>query len=189
MTRHRRNDEDGLDGDAPWRAQDYDRPDAAGDYPPPWGGPAGAPRPARGALGTSSGRDDRPLEETSPPWEHTSPPWELRGWDEAAPAQRGPREDNAHPSGPLPPVSSGPLPRVPPESWPGASGPLPPVPQGARRSGEPGYLGARGAGGRDDTGYLRTGYTDPGVPGAGPGVGVAGAQIAGVIPATGPAGA
>jgi len=107
MTRHRRNDEDGLGGDAPWHAQDHDRPDAAGDYPPPWGGPAGAPRPARGALGTSSGRDDRPLEETSPPWEHTSPPWELGGWDEAASARRGPREDGAHPSGPLPQVSPG----------------------------------------------------------------------------------
>ena len=79
MTRHRRDDEDGLGGDAPWHAQDHDRPDAAGDYPPPWGGPAGAPRPARGALGTSSGRDDRPGEETSPSWERTSSPWELAG--------------------------------------------------------------------------------------------------------------
>ena len=128
MTRHRRDDEGRFDGDAPWRARDYERPDA----------------------------------DTGQPGEHTSPPWELPGWDDAGPAQRRPRDDSAHPSGPLPQVSSGPLPRVPPESWPGASGPLPPVPQGARRSGEPGYLGARGAGGRDDTGYLRTGYTDPG---------------------------
>ena len=105
---------------------------------------------------------ERPDADTGQPGEHTSPPWELPGWDDAGPAQRRPRDDSAHPSGPLPQVSSGPLPRVPPESWPGASGPLPPVPQGARRSGEPGYLGARGAGGRDDTGYLRTGYTDPG---------------------------
>src|SRR5262249_43278557 len=114
------------------------RPGAA---PPPRAGPgpAGAPGPARGALGPSSGRDDRPGEETGPPWERTSPPWELPGWDEARP-----RDDSAHPSGPLPQVSSGPLPRLPPEAWP------PPVSEPRR------------AGGRDDTSYLRTGYTDPG---------------------------
>src|SRR5262245_46018110 len=149
MTRRRRDDDDGLDGDAPWRARDYEQatrpPAAPGDpYPPAWPGPAGAPRPARGALGTSSGRDDRPGEETGPPWERTSPPWELPGWDEAGPAPRRPRDDSAHPSGPLPQVSSGPLPRLPPEAWP------PPV------------SGPRRADGRDDTSYLRTGYTDPG---------------------------
>ena len=163
MTRHRRNDEDGLDGDASWRAKDYDRPDVAGDYPPPWGGPAGAPRPARGALGTSSGRHDRPAEEAGPSWEHTSPPWELPGWDEAAPAQRSQREDNAHPSGPLPQVPSGPLPRLSPEGWPAASGPLPPVPGEAWPSDEAGYSGTR----RDDSGDLRTGYADAGYAGAG----------------------
>ena len=149
MTRRSRDDDDGLDGDAPWRARDYEQatrpPDAPGDpYSPAWPGPAGAPRPARGALGTSSGRDDRPGEETGPPWERTSPPWELPGWDEAGPAPRRPRDDSAHPSGPLPQVSSGPLPRLPPEAWP------PPVSEPRR------------AGGRDDTSYLRTGYTDPG---------------------------
>ena len=171
MTRHRKDDEDGLDGDAPWRAGDYDRaarpPDAPGDYPAPWGGPAGAARPARGALGTSSGRDDRPGEETSPPWERTSPPWELPGWDEAAPARRRPRDD-AHPSGPLPQVSSGPRPRLSPDEWPpAASGPLPPVPRDAWPPAEPGYTETRRAGSQDDTGYLRTGYPDPGYAGAG----------------------
>src|SRR5499433_3489135 len=103
--------------------------------PTPRPGPAGAPRPARGALGTSIGRDDRPGEETGPPWERTSPPWELADWDEAGPAPRRPRDDSAHPSGPLPRVSSGPLPRMPPEAWP------PPVSEPRR------------AGGRDDTSY------------------------------------
>jgi UPF0755 protein len=161
MTRRRRDDEDGLDGDAPWRAKDYEREGRRpGDYfPAPGGGPARAPRPARGALGTSSGRGDRPAEETGPSWEHTSPPWELPGWDEAGPAQRGPRDDTAHPSGPLPQVSSGPLPRLSPESWPSAvSGPLPPVPREAWPPAEAGYTGT----GREDTSYLRTGYTDPG---------------------------
>ena len=158
MTRHRRDDADGLDGDAPWRAKDYERAarptGAAGDSRPP----------PRGALGTSSGRDDRPGEETGPSWEHTSPPWELPGWDEAAPAQRRPREDNAHPSGPLPQVSSGPLPRLSPEAWPPtASGPLPPVPREAWPQAGPGDPGTR----RDDTSYLRTGYTDPGYAAAG----------------------
>jgi len=163
MTRQRRDDEDGLDGDAPWRAEGHERaappPGAAGDYRPrPRGRAAGAPRPARGALGTSSGRDDRPGEDTGPRWEHTSPPWELPGWDDATPAQRRARDDNAHPSGPLPQVS-GPMPRLSPEAWPPAeSGPLPPVPREARPPGEPGYPGTR----RDDTSYLRTGYTDPG---------------------------
>src|SRR5262249_20299375 len=164
MTRHRRDDADGLDGDAPWRAKDYERaarpPDAAGDSrPPPRGGPAGTSRPARSALGTSSGRDNRPGEETGPPWEHTSPPWELPGWDEAAPAPRRPREGTAPPSAPPPPGASGPLPRLPPEAWPPtASGPLPPVPREAWPQAGPGDPGTR----RDDTSYLRTGYTDPG---------------------------
>src|SRR5262249_43551654 len=93
-----------------------------------------------------------------PRWEHTSPPWELPGWDDAAPAQHRARDDNAHPSGPLPQVS-GPMPRLSPEAWPPAeSGPLPPVPREARPPGEPGYPRTR----RDDTSYLRTGYTDPG---------------------------
>ncbi len=165
MTRHRRNDPDDLDGDAPWRARDYDRTagqEAGGDYyPAPWGGSAdGAQRPARGALGTS-GRDERPGETTAPPWERTAPPWELPGWDQAVPAQRRPRDDNAHPSGPLPRVNSGPLPRVPSESWPQpASGPLPPVPGEPRATGRGGYPADRhdgGFAGQDDTSYLRTG--------------------------------
>jgi peptidoglycan lytic transglycosylase G len=124
MTRRRRNDPEDIGGDAPWRAQDHDQPDARGDYyAVPWSGSAaGAPRPAWGALGTSSGRDDRPGEATGPPWERTSPPWELPGWDEAAP-QRRPRDDSAHPSGPLPQVNSGPMPRLP--SWDGVAGPEP----------------------------------------------------------------
>jgi UPF0755 protein len=164
MTRHRRNDEDGLDGDAAWRAKDYDRPDAAGDYPAPWGGPAGAPGLVQGARGASSGRDDRPGEETGPPWEHTSPPWELPGWDQAVPAQRRPREDNAHPSGPLPQVPSGPLPGLSSEGWPPAvSGPWPAVPREAWPSDEAGYSGTS----QDDSGYLRTGYADAGYAGTG----------------------
>ena len=169
MTRHRRNDPDDMDGDAPWRARDYDQapapPEAGGDYyAAPWSGTAaGAPRPARGALGTSSGWDDRPGEATAPPWEHTAPPWELPGWDEAAPAQRRPRDDSAHPSGPLPRVNSAPLPRLPSESWPPAtSGPLPPVPVPrepwpADPGGYPAALHETGFGGQDDTSYRRTG--------------------------------
>ena len=150
-------------------------PPEAGDdyYAAPWGGSAaGAPRPARGALGTSSGRDYRPGEETAPPWEHTAPPWELPGWDEAVQARRRPHDDNAHPSGPLPRVSSGPLPRVPSEGWPPAtSGPLPPVPREPWPAGQSSYPAARhegGFGGQDDTSYLRTGS---GYGGGGPGGG------------------
>ena len=101
MTRHRRNDPEDIGGDAPWRAQDHDQPAAPpaarGDYDAaPWGGSAaGAPYPARGALGTSSGPNNRPSEATGPPWEHTSPPWELPGWDEAVPARRRPRRARA----------------------------------------------------------------------------------------------
>jgi UPF0755 protein len=172
MTRHRRNDPDDPDdssGDAPWRARDYEQapapPEESGDYyAAPWGESAGAPRPARGALGTSSGRDDRPGEATAPPWEHTAPPWELPGWNEAASAQRRPRDDSAHPSGPLPQVNSGPMPRLPSEAWPPAtSGPLPQVPQVPREpwpAGQGRYPAARhegGSGGQDDTSYLRTG--------------------------------
>jgi UPF0755 protein len=151
MTRHRRGDPDG-DEDAPWRAGGYEtgdyetggyetggyeagsyegtprQPDAARNYlPSPWDEPdRGAQRQARGALGTSSSRDDRPGEETGPPWE-------LPGWDDSQPIRGAPRSSGpagSHPSGPLPRVSSsGPLPRVPADSWPGAaSGPLAPLP-------------------------------------------------------------
>ena len=175
MTRHRRHDPDEVDGDAPWRAPDYERPpEAGGDYhAAPWSGPgAGTQRPARGGLGTSSGRDDRPGEATGPPWEHTAPPWELPGWDEAIPPQRRPRDDSAHPSGPLPRVNSGPLPRVPAESGPPPiSGPLPPVPREPRPAERSRYPAARREGsfpGGDDTSYLRTGS---GFGGAGSGSG------------------
>jgi UPF0755 protein len=168
MTRHRRDDDDGLDGDAPWRASDYGRaarpPDAAGG---PGDGPPGAPRPARGALGTSGGRYDRPGEETEPPWERT-PPWDQPGWDDATPAQRRLRDDNAHPSGPLPQVF-GPLPRLSSEARPpAASGPLPP-PGEAWPPGEPDHTGAHWVGSREDASYVRTGFHDPGHAGAGAG--------------------
>jgi UPF0755 protein len=198
MTRHRKGDIDGDDEDVPpWRAKDYEsappRPAAAGGYGsvPPDGRPRGAGRPARGALGTSRGRDDAPGETTGPPWERP-------GWDDSQPMRRAPRPGGltgGHPSGPLPRVSSGPLPRVPPDSWPGAgSGPLPPVPEswdaehswpqgspaspggdypghsyGSERppdgySAEP-YLDRADPGypgHHDDAPYLRTGFTDPG---------------------------
>src|SRR5262249_44522305 len=160
MTRRRRDDEDGLDGDAPWRAKDYEREGRppGGYFPAPGGGPPGAPRRAGGAAGPPRGRGDRPAEETGLPWEHPPPPWELPGWDEAGPAQRVPRDDPAHPSGPLPQVSSGPLPRLSPESWPSAaSGPLPPVPREAWPPAEAGYPGT----GRAGTSYLRTRHTHP----------------------------
>jgi UPF0755 protein len=158
MTRHRRHDPDEVDGDAPWRARDYDqgRPaEPGGDYyPAPWSGPAGgAPRPARGAPGTSGGRE-------AGPGEVTAPPWDLPGWNEAIPGQRRPRDDTAHPSGPLPQVNSGPMPRVPDGTWPPAtSGPLPPVPSAPRpaRSGRPAGRRESGLGAQDDTSYLRTG--------------------------------
>src|SRR5579871_4459998 len=196
MTRHRRDDPEDIGGDAPWRAQDYDQPaapaDARGDYyAAPWSGSAaGAPRPARGALGTSSGRDDRPGEATGPPWERTAPPWELPGWDEAVSARRRPRDDSAHPSGPLPQVNSGPMPRLPSlggaagpgagaalggaagsglaEHWPPAtSGPLPSVPREPWPAEQSRYPAARHSGGfgdQGDTSYLRTGpgYGDGG---------------------------
>src|SRR6266700_3557295 len=127
MTRHRGHDPDELDGDAPWRAREYDRPGEA----------------------------------TTPPWERTSPPWELPGWDEAVPAQRRPRDDSAHPSGPLPQVNSGPMPRLPAEAAPPPiSGPLPPVPRQPWTTDRSSYPVSRHAGGHpgeDDTGYLRTG--------------------------------
>jgi UPF0755 protein len=158
MTRHRGQDPDEVDGDAPWRARDYDQGRPAepggGYYPAPWSGPAaGAPRPARGALSPSGGREDSPGEETGPPWE-------LPGWNEAIPAQRRPRDDGAHPSGPLPQVNSGPMPRVPDGTWPPAiSGPLPPVPREPwpARSGRPAGRRESGPGAQDDTSYLRTG--------------------------------
>ncbi|HET7247785.1 MAG TPA: endolytic transglycosylase MltG [Streptosporangiaceae bacterium] len=172
MTRHRRNDPDDMnDGDAPWRARDYGQvpapPEAGGDYyAAPWGGSAaGAPRSARGALGTSSGRDDRP-------GEATGPPWELPGWNDAVPAQRRTRDDSAHPSGPLPRVNSGPMPRLPSlggaagpglaETWPPAtSGPLPSVPRELWPADQSRYPVDRhrggGFGSGDDTSYLRTG--------------------------------
>ena len=175
MTRHRRNDPEDSGGDAPWRARDHDQPaappEAAGDYyaAPSGGSAAGAPRSARGVLGTSSGWGDRPGEATGPPWEGTAPPWELPGWDEAVPAQRRPRDDSAHPSGPLPQVNSGPLPRLPSETWPPAtSGPLPSVPREPWHASQARYPAARHRdrfGDEDDTSYLRTGsgYSDGGI--------------------------
>jgi peptidoglycan lytic transglycosylase G len=104
---------------------------------------------------------DRPGESTSPPWERTAPPWELPGWDEAVPAQRRSRDDSAHPSGPLPQVNSGPLPRLPAETGPPTiSGPLPAVPREPWTAGRGSYPAARHSGrhgGQDDTSYLRTG--------------------------------
>jgi UPF0755 protein len=128
MTRHRRGDADGEEGDAPWRARDYEsaaRQSGSGPeyFPAAWEDPAGgAHQTARGALGTSS--------EDTGPGEVTGPPWELPGWDDSQPVRRAPRPgglSGGHPSGPLPRVSSsGPLPRVSPDSWPGATtGPMP----------------------------------------------------------------
>jgi uncharacterized YceG family protein len=152
MTRHRRGDTDGIDGEEPpWRAHGYDRPprqpDPAGEYypPPPWGEQAnGSSQPVRGAVGTSSGWGDDPGAETGPPWE-------LPGWHDPAPGRRAPGTgglDGGHPSGPLPQVPPGPLPPVP-GSWPAAASGD--TRRQAAHSGDP-----------DDRGYLRTGYTDPG---------------------------
>ena len=169
MTRHRRDDDDGLDGDAPWRARDYGRaarpPDAPGDSPAPGDGPAGAPRPARGALGTSSGRDDRPGEETDRPGS-APPPWEQPGWDEATacPAQAARRQ-----RAPVGPAAAGVLRAAAPPVIRGvAAGGL-----RAAAAGSGGGLAARRAWlhrtrgpSQEDASYLRTGYPDPGYAGA-----------------------
>jgi len=153
MTRHRRGRTDGDDGNAPWRARDYgrpaDQPDAASDYSPaPW------EEPTRGALGTSSGWD-------AGPGEVTGPPWELPGWDDSQPGRRAPRQGGltgSHPSGPLP--------RVPPDSWPGAAGPadhLAPLPPGARGWTDPPGAGDSGRGygsERSPSGYPPDPYLD-----------------------------
>src|SRR5260370_40550925 len=102
MTRHRRGNAEGDEGEGLRRAGHQERtarqPDAARDYfPSPWEDPArGAQRPARGALGTSSGRDGGPEEVTGPPWE-------LPGWDDSEASRRAPRQGGltgGHPSGP-----------------------------------------------------------------------------------------
>ena len=113
MTRHRRDDEDGLDGDAPWRARDYDRAPARRTRPVTTTGALGRPRGGRGAPGAGRARylqrAGRPARRgNEPALGAHRPPWELPGWDEAVPARRRPRDDSAHPSGPLPQVSSGP---------------------------------------------------------------------------------
>ncbi len=80
MTRHRRNDPDDRRGRA-LACRDYEsaprRPSPAAGYgSESWDGPPrGAERPARRALGTSSGRDDGAGEATGPPWERR-PRWD-----------------------------------------------------------------------------------------------------------------
>src|SRR5260370_17927748 len=105
MTRHHSQDPDEVDGDAPWRARDHDqgRPaEPGGDYyPAPWSGPAGAPRPARGAPGPSGGREDSPGELTGPPWEQP-------GWNEAGPAHPPPPHHAPPPARPPPQLNSRP---------------------------------------------------------------------------------
>jgi peptidoglycan lytic transglycosylase G len=126
-------------------------------------------------------------------WEQTSPPWELPGWEEEASLPPGhpsrplpgqPRaghytDDLAHPSGPLPRVSTGPLPAVSPWSEPGdaspgeTSGPLAPLPEADHEDwvgqlrGDP----APGYGRRHDSGGQPRGYDTPGYPGPGYGGG------------------
>jgi len=138
MTRHRRHDPDEVNGDAPFRAPDYERPARPPEngrdyYQEPWGG------------GTSGGHDGGAGGATGPPWQ---PP----AWNQPGTAGR-PRDDGAHPSGPLPrlpaeagpPTISGPLPPVPGEPWP------------AERGSYPSARHENGSPGPDDTGYLRTG--------------------------------
>ena len=67
MTRHRRHDPDEVNGDAPFRAPDYERParppkNGRDYYQEPWGG------------GTSGGDDDGAGEATGPPWEPPAVP-------------------------------------------------------------------------------------------------------------------
>jgi UPF0755 protein len=186
MTRHRRGYTDGEEENAPWHDRDYERaprqPSTSAEYRPgTWDDPAnGAHRAARGALGTSS--------EDTGPGEVTGPPWELPGWDDSQPIRRAPRPGGltgGHPSGPLPRVSSsGPLPPMSPDSWPGAtSGPLPaassddplaPPPSDAGGWGDPagGNHSGRGYGsdGSGGSGYPPDPYLDgdgSGYPGGG----------------------
>jgi hypothetical protein len=51
MTRHRKDDEDGLDGDAPWRAGDYDRAARPPDAPVTTRRPGAAPQARRARPG------------------------------------------------------------------------------------------------------------------------------------------
>src|SRR5215469_17837782 len=173
MTRHRRGDPDGEEGDAPWRASDYEnaprQPSAAREYYPASADDQArdARRPARGALGTWS--------EDTGPGESTGPPWEMLGWDDSQPIRRTPRPGGltgGHPSGPLPRVSSsGPMPRVSPDSWPGGAGdPLAPLPSDERNWPDPagshypgGDHSGRGFGSEPalDSGYSPDPYHDP----------------------------
>ena len=154
MTRHRRHDPDEVAGDTPWRAQDYARParspDASGDYYAPPRDGRGQGTPSDRGLGTSGGHDDRP-------GEATGPPWEMPSWDEPGPPRRRPRDDGAHPSGPLPQVNSG----------PGYGSGEYPVPGGSGydRSGGPGYDAGyddpRHGGSSARGGHQRGGYGPP----------------------------
>jgi UPF0755 protein len=96
-------------------------------------------------------------------WERTAPPWEPAGWNDAIPPQRGPGDQAAHPSGPLP--------RVPSDSWPPGYGEGPGGYTGTRRRRED--PGAPDGASYRGTGYLGPGHTGPGY-GTDPGDGGAG---------------
>jgi UPF0755 protein len=83
----------------------------------------------RGKRGTDGAQDGQSWPE--PPWDQTGQPWDLPRWDEEGsfPPVAGEGLPEGHPSGPMPAVSSGPLPPLPDDLPAGyRGGPLPPLP-------------------------------------------------------------
>ena len=105
-----------------------------------------------GSAGTSGGPDEQ-WNQGGPPWEPAAAPWEQGGphsapWNQGRPPWE---QTSGHPSGPLPPVS-GPMPSV-------SSGPMPPL--DPQHQPEPGW-GEPADGDYPGGGFGGAGYASPG---------------------------
>jgi UPF0755 protein len=83
----------------------------------------------RGRRGTDGAQNGQSWPE--PPWEQAREPWEVPDWEEEGPFAPGAGEGlpEGHPSGPMPAVTSGPLPPLPGDPPPGyGGGQVPPQP-------------------------------------------------------------
>jgi peptidoglycan lytic transglycosylase G len=122
----------------------------------------------RGRRGADGAQDGQSWPE--PPWEQGGEPWEVPDWEEEGSFAPGADEGlpEGHPSGPMPAVSSGPLPRLPGELPPGyrggqvppQPGELPPGYRGGQVPPQPGELppGYRGGQVPPQPGELPPGY-------------------------------
>lgn len=158
MSRRSRRDEEDEPGVKAWLAGEYvqspGEAERGGDYySADWDNATpGSSWQAHGPAGTPGGPDEQ-WNQNEPPWEPAAAPWEQGGphsapWNQGRPPWE---QTSGHPSGPLPPVS-GPIPPV-------SSGPMPPL--DPQHQPEPGWGEPAGGdypgGGFGGAGYASTG--------------------------------